>query len=100
VHAVTTATAGLPVAIVTVGKPLADAGTSNHSLQRKRIYLSAFFTALFTDGILEWIFFVEVSGHKLESPYSRAFVWLCTVVLPFYKMLFMNRFEFSCFAFF
>jgi hypothetical protein len=39
VHAVTTATAGFPVAIVTVGKPLADAGPPNHPEQRKHLFL-------------------------------------------------------------
>jgi hypothetical protein len=29
-------------------------------------------------------FFSQVSGHKLESSHSRAFVWFSTFVFPFY----------------
>jgi hypothetical protein len=43
-------------------------------------------------------FLVEVSGHKLESSQTRVFVWFSSLILPVYKMLFMNRLEFSCFA--
>jgi hypothetical protein len=39
VHAVTTANTRFPVAIITVGKPLADAGSSNHPEQRKHLLL-------------------------------------------------------------
>jgi hypothetical protein len=39
VHAVTTATAVFPVAIITVRKPLADAGPSNHPVQGKHLFL-------------------------------------------------------------
>ncbi len=41
------------------------------------------------DGILEQPFLVEVYGHNLES--SLVFY----LIFPFYKMLFMNRLEFS-----
>jgi hypothetical protein len=41
---------------------------------------------------------VEISGHKLESFQTRVFVWFSTFVFPFYRMLSMNRLEFSCFA--
>ncbi len=43
------------------------------------------------DGILESHFF-EVSGQTWD------FVWFPSLIFPFYKMLFMNRLEFSCFA--
>jgi hypothetical protein len=43
-------------------------------------------------------FLVEVSGHKLESSQTRVFVWFSTLIFSFYKMLFMNRIELSCFA--
>jgi len=43
-------------------------------------------------------FLVDVSGHKLKSCQTRVFVWFSTLIFPFYKMLFMNRLEFSCFA--
>ncbi len=56
-------------------------------------------------GTWDWIFqyyrtvfLVEVSGHKLESSQIRVFVWFSTLIFPFYKMLFMNRLEFSCFT--
>ncbi len=39
-------------------------------------------------------FFVEVSGHKLESSQTRVFY----PHFPFYKILFMNRLEFPCFT--
>jgi hypothetical protein len=42
--------------------------------------------------------FVEVSGHKLEASQTGVFVWFSTLILTFYKMLFMNRLEFCCFA--
>jgi hypothetical protein len=42
--------------------------------------------------------FIEVSGHKLESSQTRVFVWFSTLIFTFYKVLFMNRLEFSCFA--
>jgi hypothetical protein len=48
---------------------------------------------VFLNGIL-----VEVSGHKLESSQSQIFVYLSTLIFPFYKTLFTNRLEFSCFA--
>ncbi len=47
----------------------------------------------FLSGIL------EVSWHKLESSHIQVFVWFSALVFPFYKMLFMNRLEFSGFAF-
>jgi hypothetical protein len=52
------------------------------------------------DGILEMVFLVEVSGHKLESSQTRVFVcFFCTLILQFYKTLFMKKLaEFSCFA--
>jgi hypothetical protein len=34
----------------------------------------------------------EVSGQ------TRDLVWFSTLIFPFYKILFMNRLEFSCFA--
>ncbi len=42
---------------------------------------------------------VEVSRHKLGllRLYSR-FVWFSTLVFPFYKMIFMNRHEYSYFG--
>ncbi len=43
-------------------------------------------------------FLVEVSGHKLESSQSWVFVWFSTLIFLFYKMLVMNRLDFSCFA--
>ncbi len=43
-------------------------------------------------------FLVEISGHKLDSSQTQVFVWFSTHIFPFYKMLFMNRLEFSCFA--
>ncbi len=43
-------------------------------------------------------FLVEVSGHKLESSQTLVFVWLFTLIFPFFKTLFMNRLEFSCFS--
>jgi hypothetical protein len=39
-----------------------------------------------------------VSGHKLKSSQTQIFVWFSTLFFPFYKMLFMNRLDFSCFA--
>ncbi len=47
---------------------------------------------------LSTAFLVEVSGHKLKSSHIRVFVWFSTIIFPFYKMLFMNRLEFSCCA--
>ncbi len=47
---------------------------------------------------LNGIFSIEVSGHELESSQARVFVWFSILIIPFYKMLFMNRLEFSCFA--
>ncbi len=46
-----------------------------------------------THGLL-----VEVSGHKLESSQTRVFVLFSTLGFLFYKKLFMNRLEFSCFT--
>jgi hypothetical protein len=43
----------------------------------------------FLNGIL-----VEVSVHKLQSSQTQVFF----IIFPFYKMLFMNRLDFSCFA--
>ncbi len=43
-------------------------------------------------------FLFEVSGHKLEASQTRVFVWFSTIIFSFYKMLLMNRLEFSCFA--
>jgi hypothetical protein len=45
--------------------------------------------------ILNSIFFVELSGHKLKSYQSFCLVFYPH--FPFYKMLFINRLEFSCF---
>jgi hypothetical protein len=42
-------------------------------------------------------FSVEVSEHKLESSQTRVFAWFSTLIFKFYKGLFMNRQEFSCF---
>jgi hypothetical protein len=49
---------------------------------------------------LNGIFIVEVSGHKLESlSQTQVFVFFSyTLIFPFYKLLFKNRLEFSCFA--
>jgi hypothetical protein len=33
--------------------------------------------------------------HKLESSQTRDFVWLSTLIFPFYEMLFTSRLEFS-----
>jgi hypothetical protein len=41
------------------------------------------------------------SEHKLESSQTGGFVgfvWFSALVFLFYKMLFMKRLEFSCFA--
>ncbi len=46
---------------------------------------------------LNGIFIVEVSG-KNSSLIRLVFVWFSTLIFPFYKVLFMNRLEFSCFA--
>ncbi len=43
-------------------------------------------------------YLVEVSGHKLKSSHTWVFVWFSTLIFPFYKRLFMNRLESSCFA--
>jgi hypothetical protein len=40
-------------------------------------------------------FLVEVSGHTHESFKTRVFFWFSTIILLFYKILFMNIFEFS-----
>ncbi len=40
----------------------------------------------------------EVSGYKLESSQSLLIVWFSTFIFLFYKMLFMSKLEFSCFA--
>jgi hypothetical protein len=42
--------------------------------------------------------FVEVSGHKLASSQIRFFVYFSTLIVPFYKMVFMKSLKFSCFA--
>jgi hypothetical protein len=47
----------------------------------------------FLNGIL-----VEVSSHQLESSQTQDFVWFSNLIFLFYKKLFMNRLEFSCFA--
>jgi hypothetical protein len=36
------------------------------------------------------------SGHKLEFEKTRVFLLFSTIIFTFYKMLFMNRLEFSC----
>jgi hypothetical protein len=46
----------------------------------------------FLNGIL-----VEISGHKLESSHTRVFAWFSTRIFPFFKTLFTNRLELSCF---
>ncbi len=43
-------------------------------------------------------FLVEVSRHKLKSYQTRVFVWFSKIIFLFYKMLFMNRLEFSGFV--
>jgi hypothetical protein len=40
---------------------------------------------------------VKVSD-KLESFHTRVFVWFPPLIFLFYKMLFMNRLDFSCIA--
>ncbi len=45
------------------------------------------------DGIL----IVEASGHKLEFSRPQVFVGFSTLIFNFYKMLCMNRLEFSSF---
>jgi hypothetical protein len=54
------------------------------------------------DGVLERHFFVKVSAwaYKLESSQTRVFVWFSTFVFRSYKMLFLNRLEYFCFAHF
>ncbi len=42
-------------------------------------------------------FLVEVSGHKIKSSQTRVSVWFSTLIFLFYKMLFINRLEFSYF---
>jgi hypothetical protein len=42
-------------------------------------------------------FLVEVSRYKLESSQTRVLAWFSTLIFPFYKMLFMNTLELSCF---
>jgi hypothetical protein len=39
----------------------------------------------FLNGIFD-----EVSGHKLESSQTCIFVWVSTLLFPFYKMLFIR----------
>jgi|LakMenEpi03Aug12_release.lakeMendotaPanAssembly.Ray.scaffolds.fasta_scaffold5164490_1 hypothetical protein len=41
---------------------------------------------------------VEVSGHKLESSQSRVLYVFLPSFFRFYKMIFMNRLDFSCFV--
>jgi hypothetical protein len=36
--------------------------------------------------------------HKLGPSQTQVFVWFSTLIFQFYKMLFMKRLEFSCFA--
>ncbi len=43
-------------------------------------------------------FLVELFEHKLESSQIRVFFWFSILIFQFFKMLFMNRLEFSCFA--
>jgi hypothetical protein len=50
------------------------------------------------DGILEQPFFVDVSGHKLDYYQTRVLSSFLPLFFLLYKMLFMNRLEFSCFA--
>ncbi len=47
----------------------------------------------FLNGVL-----LEVSRHKLKSSQTRVFVFFSILIFHFYKMLFTNRLEFSCFA--
>ncbi len=51
---------------------------------------------------LRWIsltaFLVEVSEHKLKSSHTWVFVWFSYLTFPFYKILFMNRYDFLFFA--
>ncbi len=37
--------------------------------------------------------FTMVSRHNLKSSQTRVFVWLSTLIFPFYNMLFTNRVE-------
>ncbi len=50
------------------------------------------------DGILKCNFLFEVSGQRLESSQTRLFVGVSALIFPFYKMLFMNKLKFPCFA--
>ncbi len=43
-------------------------------------------------------FLVEVTGHKLESSQTWDFVCFSTLIFLFYRLIFLNRLEFSCFA--
>jgi hypothetical protein len=42
--------------------------------------------------------FSQGFGHKLESSQTRVFVWFSTFFLAIYKVLYMNRGQFSCFT--
>jgi hypothetical protein len=59
----------------------------------KPVFLFTVLKMTFLNGIL-----VDVFGHKLESPQTRVFVWFPTLIFHFYKTLFMNRLELSCFT--
>jgi len=46
----------------------------------------------------EMEFLNGISGHKPESCETLVFVRFSTLIFPFYKMLFRNKLEFSCFV--
>ncbi len=46
----------------------------------------------------EMAFLAVVSGHKLDSSQTQVFVRFSILSFLFYKMLFMNRVKYSCFA--
>jgi hypothetical protein len=48
--------------------------------------------------ILEWHFYSRFLGINSSFLRFKIFVWFSTFIFPFYKIFFMNRLEFSCFA--
>jgi hypothetical protein len=43
-------------------------------------------------------FLNDIFSRGFESSQSRVFVWFSALIFPLYKMLVMNKFEFSCFV--
>ncbi len=46
----------------------------------------------------EMEFLHGIFSQGFESSQTRVSVWFSTLLFPLFKMLFMNRLEFSCFA--